>query len=167
MMNACEKWKDPLREAALTGTTAKDLAEHLQSCVKCSAELDELRAGAERLDALLPLVAQSAEPSANFRARVLAAAAAKREAKSAWLWRVWTLGGATAVVVTVLLAGAAWQRRTSGRIPGEELAAAQKLAEWRAPTDGLLVTPGQEMLRKMPRLGQSYLNVPAKKNEEE
>ena len=52
-------------------------------------------------------------------------------------------------------------------IPVDELAAAQKLAEWRAPSDGLLVTPGQEMLLTMPRLGESYLNVPLKKDEEE
>lgn len=49
----------------------------------------------------------------------------------------------------------------------EELAAAERLAEWRAPSDGLLATPGQEMLRTMPRLGESYLNVPVKTEEEE
>jgi hypothetical protein len=52
-------------------------------------------------------------------------------------------------------------------IPRDELAAAQKLAEWRAPSDGLLATPGQEILRTMPKIGESYLNVPAKKDEEE
>ena len=52
-------------------------------------------------------------------------------------------------------------------IPGDELAAAQRLAEWRAPSDALLATPGQEILRTMPRLGQSYLNVPVKTGEEE
>jgi hypothetical protein len=52
-------------------------------------------------------------------------------------------------------------------IRGDELATAQKLAEWRAPSDGLLVTPGQEILRTMPKLGESYLNVPVKKGEEE
>ena len=83
MKNACEKWKDPLRDAALTGATAKDLEEHLRSCAKCSAELDEVRARASRLDALLPLVMQGAEPSANFRAQVLAAAGAAREGKRA------------------------------------------------------------------------------------
>jgi hypothetical protein len=93
MKSACEKWKDPLREAALTGAAAKDLEEHLRSCAKCSGELDE--------------------------------------------------------------------------VPGDELAAAQKLAEWRAPSDGLLATPGQEILQKMPRLGESYLRVPVKTDEEE
>jgi hypothetical protein len=60
-----------------------------------------------------------------------------------------------------------WQRRAARMIPGDELAAAQRLAEWRAPSDGLLVTPGREILRTMPRLGESYLNVPLKKDEEE
>jgi anti-sigma factor RsiW len=165
MKNACEKWKDPLREAALTGTTAKELEEHLRSCAKCAAELDEVRARAERLDALLPLVAQGAEPSADFRARVLAAAT--KEGKRTRPWRVWTLAGAAAVVVLALLIGVTLQRRTARKIPGSELAAAQKLAEWRAPSDGLLVTPGQEILRTMPRLGESYLNVPVKTDEEE
>jgi len=167
MKNACEKWKDPLREAALTGAIAKDLEEHLRSCTNCSAELDEMRARAVRLDALLPLVAQGAEPSADFQARVLAAAKAAREGKRARPWRVWTLAGATAVVVVVLMIGVALQRRTARVIPGEELATAQKLAEWRAPSDGLLATPGQEILRTVPRLGESYLHVPLKTDEEE
>jgi hypothetical protein len=167
MKNACEKWKDLLREAALTGATAKDLEEHLRGCAKCSAELDEVRARAARLDALLPLVTQGAEPSADFRARVLAAAEAEGEGKLARPWRVWTLAGATVVVAVVLMVAVTWQQRVARMIPGDELAAAQKLAEWRAPSDGLLVTPGQEILRTMPRLGESYLNVPLKKDEEE
>jgi predicted anti-sigma-YlaC factor YlaD len=167
MKNACEKWKDPVREAALTGPRAKDLEEHLQSCANCSAELDEIQARAARLDALLPLVARAAEPSADFRARVLVAAEAAREGKRARPWRVWTLAGAAAVVVVVLMIAVTLQRKTARMIPGEELATAQKLAEWRAPSDGLLVTPGQEILRTMPRLGESYLNVPVKTDEEE
>jgi hypothetical protein len=169
MKNACEKWKGPLREVALTGATAKDLEEHLRSCAKCSAELEEMRARAARLDALLPLVAQGAEPSADFRARVLVAAEAAREGKRARPWRVWTLAGAAAMVAVALAIGAAVYRRTTQTIPVSvtELAAAQKLAEWRAPSDGLLATPGQEILRKMPRLGESYLHVPVKTDEEE
>jgi len=66
---------------------------------------------------------------------VLAAAEAAREGKRA-PWRVWTLAGATAVVVVVLMIAVTLQRRTARMIPGDELAAAQKLAEWRAPSDG-------------------------------
>jgi ElaB/YqjD/DUF883 family membrane-anchored ribosome-binding protein len=167
MKNACEKWKDQLLEAALTSTRAKDLEEHLRSCANCSAELDEVRARKARLDELLPLVAQGAEPPANFRARVLVAARAAKEGKRARPWRVWTLAGATAVVVGVLVVGLALLRRNGPTVPEDELAAAQKLAEWRAPSDGLLMTPGQEFLKTMPRLGKSYLNVPVKTDEEE
>ena len=164
MKDACEKWKDPLRESALTGATPRDLEEHLRGCAKCSAEMDEVRARAARLEALLPLVAQGAEPSADFTARVLAAAGEGKRARSL---RIWTLAGAAAAVVVVLMMGVNLQRRTARMIPVDELAAAQKLAEWRAPSDGLLVTPGQEILRTTPRLGESYLNVPVKMDEEE
>ncbi len=119
MKNACEKWKDQMLEAALAGTAAKDLEEHLRSCANCSAELDEVRAGA------------------------------------------------TVVLVTLLVVGVTSLRRNGPAIPAGEVAAAQKLAEWRAPSDGLLRTPGQEILKGMPRLGQSYLNVPVKTDEEE
>ncbi len=167
MKNACEKWKDELLEAALTGTTAKPFEDHLRRCANCSGELDEVRARAARLDELLPLVAQGAEPSADFRARVLAAAGAGNERRRARPWRVWTLATAAAVIVGVLIVGLTLQRRNGPTVPEDDLAAAQKLAEWRAPTDGLLVTPGHEILETMPRLGKSYLNVHVKTDEEE
>src|SRR5260370_42447671 len=83
MKKACEKWRDQLLEAALTGATAKGLEEHLRACANCSDELSELRARKARLDALLPLAVQGAGPSADFRARVLAAAEAASERKRA------------------------------------------------------------------------------------
>jgi len=67
----------------------------------------------------------------------------------------------------VLVVGAVLHRGTTGKIQPEGLAAAQKLAEWRAPSDSLLATPGQEILRTTPKLGESYLNVPMKAVEEE
>jgi ElaB/YqjD/DUF883 family membrane-anchored ribosome-binding protein len=167
MKNACEKWKDELLEAALTGTTGKALEEHLRSCANCSAQLENVRARAGRLDALLPLVARGAEPSASFRARVLAAAGAANERQRAKPWRVRSLAVAAAVIVGVLIVGLTLQRRNGPTVPEDELAAAQKLAEWRAPSDGLLMTPGQEILKTMPTLGKSYLNVPVKTDEEE
>jgi anti-sigma factor RsiW len=164
MKNECEKWNDQLLEAALTGTTAKDLEEHLKSCTKCSTELEKARARKARLDELLPLVARGAEPQVDFRARVLAAVEAASEGKRARPWRVWTLAGATAAIV-MLMIGVAMYRRAGQTIPPEEIAVVQRLAEWRAPSDSLLVTPGQEILKTTPKLGQSYLNVPVKTEE--
>jgi len=74
MKNACEKWKDQLLEAALTGSLTAGLEEHLRTCAICSEEMNNVRARKARLDTLLPLVARGSEPSADFRARVLAAA---------------------------------------------------------------------------------------------
>ena len=167
MKNDCEKWKELLLEAVLTGSAAGALEEHLRECADCAKELEALRVRRERLDALLPLVARGAEPGAGFQGRVLAAAEAAGERKRARRWRVWVLAGATAAVVAALMIGLTWQRRTPGTVPQGELVAAEKLAEWRAPSDVLLETPGREILRKTPRLGESYLKAVAKKNEEE
>jgi anti-sigma factor RsiW len=168
MKKACEKWKDPLLEAAVTESVGGDLAEHLRTCADCAAELKTLEASRARLDTLLPLVAQGSEPSADFRARVLAAAEGGGiNPPLQRRWRAWTLIGATTTTATVLVLGAWWYRGAAQKIQIEELAAAQKLAEWRAPSDSLLATPGQEILRTTPKLGESYLNVPSKKVEEE
>jgi hypothetical protein len=69
--------------------------------------------------------------------------------------------------MVALAAGVTMYRKKAQTIPPEEIASVQKLVEWRAPSDGLLRTPGQEILKGTPRLGQSYLNVPMKTNEEE
>ena len=166
MKEACEKWKDQLLEAALTGAKAKDFEEHLRICTICSTELEAVRARRMRLDELLPLVARGAEPPANFQAQVLAAAEAAGGAKRARQWRIWTLAGATAAIVAMMIVTTMY-RRAAQTIPEKELAAVQRLAEWRAPSDALLATPGREILRTMPRLGESYLNVPSKTDEEE
>jgi anti-sigma factor RsiW len=167
MKNDCTKWEDQLLEAALTGTAAGGLEEHVLKCANCAEDLAALRARRERLDALLPLVAQGAEPPAEFRARVLAAAEAASEAKRRQPWRVGGLVGAVAVIVATLVIVLTLHRRAVGTVPETELAAAEKLAKWRAPSDVLLETPGREILRTTPRLGESYLHVPVKTDEEE
>jgi anti-sigma factor RsiW len=167
MKNDCTKWKDQLLEAALTGTAAGGLEEHVLKCANCAEELAALRARRERLDALLPLVAQGVEPPAEFRARLLAAAEAASEAKRGRPWRVWGLAGAMAVIVATLMIGLTLHRRAVRTVPETELAAAEKLAEWRAPSDVLLEIPGREILRTTPRLGESYLHIPVKTDEEE
>ncbi len=162
MTNVCGKWKDQLLEAALTGAQPRDLELHLRSCKRCAEELRELEGIRARQDSLLPLLVSGSQPSPEFRTRVLAAAEAG-ERKRAPLWRVWALVGATAAAATVFMI----QRSTVRRAEAEELAAAQRLAEWRAPSDSLLRTPGQEILKTAPKLGESYLTVPRKKVEEE
>lgn len=166
MTNDCARWKDELLEAALTGTVAQRLQEHLSGCGDCALELATLRARRERLDKLLPMMVREAEPSSGFRARVLAAAESAKE-RRVRTWRVWALTGATAAVAVALMIGFLVHRRTIPAVPGGDLASAEKLAEWRAPSDVFLITPGQEILRTTPKLGESYLKMSTKKHEEE
>jgi anti-sigma factor RsiW len=158
MKNACAKFEDLLLEAALARTPAATLEEHLRQCPECARELAVLRARRERMDALLPQVAGTAEPSIGFRARVLAAAETASGRNRLQRWRAWALLGATAAVAALAI-GLTLQHKAALNVPRGELIAAEKLAEWRAPSDALLDTPGQEILRSTPRLGESYLKV--------
>jgi hypothetical protein len=161
MKNDCTKWKDQLLETALAGKPQGGLEEHLLHCADCTAELAALRARREQMDALLPFVAQGAEPSPEFRAQVLAAAQDASGTKRAPLLSGWALAGTIAVFVALTIALSLRQR--SGLVlPQTEISAAEKLAQWRAPSDVLLESPGREILRTMPRLGESYLHVPVR-----
>ena len=166
MKSDCAKWKNELLEAALAETVPRDLVEHLQQCSDCAEELAALRVRRERLDALLPKLAQGAEPAADFRARVLAAAEVEGQTRGLQLWRAWAMASATAVVLIALATGMTLRWRVARGVPAAELAAAQKLAEWQAPSDVLLSSPGPGILRSTPKLGESYLKLPEKTHEE-
>jgi anti-sigma factor RsiW len=165
MNNSCTHRKDQLLEAALAETMAPELATHLLACAACAQELSALRARRERLDALLPFVVQDAEPSPDFRMRVLAAAETASYAGRAPYWRTWGLAGAAAVVLAALLLAIILRSRISAPVAEPELLAAQKLAEWRAPSDIFLQTPGSEILRTTPKLGGSFLPIPSRSPE--
>jgi anti-sigma factor RsiW len=167
MANDCTKWKDQLFDAALTGTPAGSFEEHLSHCANCTAKLAALRTRRERLDALLPLVAQGADPSPEFRARVLAATQEASGTTRTPFLRGWVLAGAIAVFIATLTIGLSLHQRSQSTPPQTELSAAEKLAQWRAPSDVLLEFPGSEILRTTPRLGESYLHVPAKISKED
>jgi hypothetical protein len=163
MNNDCAKWKDALLEAALTSdaTFAPALAAHLRDCGVCAQELAALRRGREQMDALLPVLARHAEPAPGFTRRVLAAAQAVDERKRVRIWRLWVFVGATVAVLAALLTS--WSALRPRPLPMAQdrnaLASAQKLAEWRAPSDVLLATPGRRILQATPKLGASYLKA--------
>jgi hypothetical protein len=167
MKSACEKWREPLLEAALSGKMRAELADHVRTCPHCAAEWKVLEARAGRLAELLPMVVQGTEPSPEFRAKVIAAAGTTTVQTARRSWRMLVLAGAVAAALVVLVVGNFAKRNASRGLSPEELATAQKLVEWQAPSDALLATPGQEMLRTVPKFGQSFLHVPKKNNREE
>lgn len=157
MTNTCAKWKDPLLEAALTDAVNEELYHHVSQCMGCAAQLDALRARKQRLDSLLPLVAGGAEPSPHLSVRIVAAAEASETQRRPNFWRNSALAGAAALIAIVAVVLSL--HRPSG-LTEMELRQAQALAQWQAPTDVLLQTPGQEFLNSTPKLGESYLAMP-------
>ena len=156
-MNACANWKDRLLDyalGALSSSSAKEMESHLQSCSACAAALAELRARREQLEAALAHLVASAEPSPDFRARVLAAAEAsrgRRVALPAW-------AGALAAVTAVLLASVLISR-FSPPGAGPTPLASPSLSTWRSPTESLLHSPAQDYLHSAPRLGEFYFSL--------
>ena len=70
------------------------------------------------------------------------------------------MGGAAAVAALGLAMAAGvgalhWLRPRPAPLPEE--AAIVRLSSWRAPTDSLLRAPGDELLRSVPRLGESSI----------
>jgi len=154
MSTACTEQRERLLDAALGQQPPVELLAHLRSCPRCAAALAELRGRSERLNSLLPLVARHAEPSPDFRARVLSAA--DRRGSKSPLFRRWALAGFAAACVAV----AAWL--TYAEIDGRREARVvpvERIAHWRAPSDVFLEVAGAQNLRTIPRLGQSIVSV--------
>ncbi len=184
-MMACKEWKERLLEyAALefadggpeTGgvETAKErsvdarrVEAHIKGCAGCAAALAEMRKRAVRIDSALPRIAEGEELNEGFEARVFARIAAGEGARrsnpgnawsgSAWL-TVWRIRLAAAgVVCAVAVAAVVWPTIKKKWHIGEE--PAFSISTWRSPTDGLLRTPGRELLQSGPKLGEVYFPV--------
>lgn len=152
-MIGCGEWKEQLLDFALNASAARGLEEHLRACSVCSAAMVELRARRERMDAGLRQLVQGAEPSTEFRARVLAAA--ETQPRHVGLWPVWAgaLAAVAALVLFAVLVG------PLGPQPDPALMAARELSRWQSPTETLLRSPAEELLQSAPPLGQFYFSL--------
>jgi len=161
MKNNCTKWKDQLLQAALADASGSELTDHLSRCPDCAAELKALRNRREKLDKLLPLIAKAQEPSTDLAARVVHVAAAESKkgtrAFNSWWASTWALAGAASMIAIAVMIG--WALNRGNNLTRAELQKAQALAEWRAPSDVFLQTPGQKFLHAVPTLGESYFSM--------
>jgi hypothetical protein len=163
MTNGCPDRKDQLFEAALGAEATAEFARHLLTCLRCTGALTALRMRREQLDLLLPQISSGAELPADFRARVLSAVE-KREPSRRFRWRL-ALAGAAAVatIVLALVVRDAWVRR----LQDASLVPVERIAQWRAPSDVFLETPGRRNLQTGPRLGDSIVNLPVTQKQED
>lgn len=154
-MTACPEWKDRLLDFTLGIPACIELQEHLSGCTNCSQALSELRAGCKQMDWALQRLVQDAEPSPAFRARFLASL----EARPA-VWKRWPLRAAGLAAVAALVASllVPWVIRVAG--PQEpSLGSISTLLQWRSPTQALLSSPADELLKAGPKLGGFYFRI--------
>lgn len=157
MKNTCTQWKDQLVEAALTETEGRELRAHLAQCTDCAVALKELQRRRQQMDALLPQLARAEEPSPDLRARIMAQVELQKAQRRSRFGIRWALAGIATVVAVAATVGLVWKNGATRQ--DAEIQAAQALAQWRAPTDVLLQTPGREFLSGVPRLGESYIQI--------
>lgn len=156
-MTPCPAWRDPLLDFVLGGlgpVAVRELEDHLRVCPPCADALVELRARAQELDAALTQFVRRAEPSPDFRARVLAALDARPSPALHGL----AAQAALAAAALFLLAGALLPSlgpRLAGR-PQPEPHPVLALSTWRSPTESLLRSPASSLLNSTPRFGEFY-----------
>ena len=168
MMSPCREWNDRLLDFALGDLEPRDAAAveaHLAGCGACAAAVSEFQGRAAEINSAVHQIVQGVELPPGFFARVLARLEARPAAAG---WRRWRLAMLGAGLVTALILGAILgpffaQRWPSLRQPAPEPAAA--LSTWRSPTEGLLRSSGEELLRATPRLGEFYFRLQPVRND--
>lgn len=141
-MKPCPAWYEEIIDHALGQPMRSALKEHLGTCATCAAALDELHARAELIDSGLRGLAAS-EPSPSLAARVLS-----RLSPPVPIWKT-----VTAFASLVLIAGiAAWKSQEHQDIVSQE---AVQISRWRSPTEALLRSTGDPLLKSVPKFGGS------------
>jgi anti-sigma factor RsiW len=148
-MTACSQWKDAIIDCALGSAPPADLRAHLADCEICSAALALCREKSAKLEAGMQSVT-AVEPQPYGPERILARIASRPSGR--YFWR-WALVAFAAVVCVV--AALKWPGRHGRGAP----ASIEALSSWRSPTESLLRSPADPLLRTVPRLGESFLDT--------
>ncbi len=157
-MSACAYWRELLEDQALGSAASVELQAHLAVCAACAAALAALRAQVSQLDTgVRQLVA--IEPSQHLESRLLAAIKSRPERFGLFeRWRTALAALAFGAILVVLAysvrnALVSRGRRETFRPPTVVLSA------WRSPTESLLRSPAEPLLKAAPRLGESYFEM--------
>jgi len=161
-VNACPEWNDRLLNHAAGGPSGPEthaLEGHLKRCPGCAGAVEKLLARATEIDLAVRQLVECAGPSAGFDARVLSSAQARPARTGRRLWQVGVVAAVvTAAIVFALVLNPRWSKPRPAVTP-HATAPAAALSGWRSPTEGLLRSSGDELLRSGPRLGLFYLRM--------
>ena len=144
-MNDCREWKDALIDHALGQSADAGLEAHLAGCPACTEALRGWRERAAQLDPAIRQIT-AGEPGPYGPERILARVALPPRrplyARLAW-----------APPLIILLALTFYKlSRPEPRIPLPLTA----LSTWRSPTQSLLRSPADPLLKDVPRLGEGF-----------
>ena len=133
-MNRCVELHEQLEDLALEGTAPSELTAHLNECAACVAELERLRALAERLDGAVAAIVR-VEPPAQLAARLAPrSTGVARRRIAAW-------ASLAACVVVLVIGLRVLDRPAASRSELTRLTELTALTEWRSPTASLLEPP--------------------------
>lgn len=156
-MNPCSAFRDSLLDHALGLPRTSGLESHLADCKACSYALERWRAQAGLIDSgVRRLVA--VEPSPFLTSSVLAKANSS-PTLAPWPMRWKAAFASLALVAGACLAGVAAHRAIEKRREAQAIAIAQSLSRWKSPTESLLRSPVDPLLKNLPILGKSFFEV--------
>ena len=148
-MTACTEWREALIEHALGRPPEAALEAYLAACPACTEILGAWREKAGQLDAVIQQLT-AAEPRALGPERVLANL---DPGPSGRLY--WRLAAAALVLIACFIAAIYRRSRSEQDVPPATIA----LAAWRSPTQSLLRSSVDPLLKEVPRLGKSFIET--------
>ena len=148
VMIPCQEWKDALIDHALGQPADAALEAHLAGCSACAAALRGWRERASQLDPAIQRLS-AVEPGPYGPERILPRVAL-RTRRPFYVRLAWALP----LIILLALTFYKLSRRES-RIPPPLTA----LSTWRSPTQSLLRSPADPLLKDVPRLGEGYYRM--------
>ena len=147
-MIACNEWKDALIDHALGWPADAALEAHLAVCPACAEALQAWRERAAQLDPAIRQIT-TGEPGPYGPERILARVA--RAPQRLFYRRLaWALPLIILMALTIYRLTPKWSRDP---LP------LTALSTWRSPTQSLLRSPTDPLLKDVPRLGEGFFQM--------
>jgi hypothetical protein len=158
-MKPCDRWRESLAEFALGAPADRGLAEHLRKCRSCSVRLAKMQSLTGQMDCGIQQLA-FAEPGVGAATRILAEVASRAE-QSRSRRPVGRIIAAAFAGVAFLAAslGISWRHRAQREEAERTLSAAAGISRWKPPTQELLRSPYDGLLKGAPRLGETFYRL--------
>jgi anti-sigma factor RsiW len=140
MTMQCSRARERLEDIALGAIAAQDAENHLTTCPRCARELTAIQERAARLDERIGHIASvdiPADLKAKVAERLRAASGRRRDGTNTIIVGTASAFAAAAIVVTGFFF--AEQHARQSYYEHSVFSAAAAIAQWRSPTDGLLV----------------------------